>query len=182
MPHNLFALVTYGGRAVFCFSGESRLLNHSQNLSKSCLYQFVLMPAPSSKLNGPYSMFFPWLYWNRAASQPSLLWKTSSLSFLSLDQVSLHPWISSVTFHCTGDALAVSLIRCSVPPAAVLAKPYSGNNISQSLPEMPHQIHPPITFAFFSMAAPHCQAAIWQRINTPTLTDELLACGRSSCY
>lgn len=112
----------------------------------------------------------------------TLLWKTNSLSFLLLDQVSLHPWISSVTFHCTGDTLAVSLIWCSVPPAAVLAKPYNGNNISQFLPEMPHQIHPPIMFAFFSMATSHCQSVIWQRINTPTLTDELLACGRNSCY
>lgn len=51
-----------------------------------------------------------------------LLRKTSSSGFLSLDQVSLYPWISLVTFHWTGDALKASLIHCRVIPA-VLTRP-----------------------------------------------------------
>ena len=78
-----------------------------------------------------------------------LLWKTSSSGFLSLDQVSLHPWISLVTFHWTGDALKASLIHCRVIAAVVLTRPWNSKNISQSLPEMPHQTHSPIAFAFF---------------------------------
>lgn len=75
----------------------------------------------------------------------SLLWKTSSSGFLSLDQVSLYPWISSVTFHCTGDAWKTSLIWCSYSCCEALQRQqyfsFSTRNASQA--------HPPIAFAFF---------------------------------
>lgn len=58
-----------------------------------------------------------------------LLWKTTSSGFHSLDQVSLYPWINLVTFHWIGDALKASLILWR----------RNEKNISQCLPEMPHQ-------------------------------------------
>lgn len=46
----------------------------------SCLYPFVLVPAPSPELNGSSSLFFPSrLFWNRAASQPSLCYGKQAL-------------------------------------------------------------------------------------------------------
>lgn len=52
--HIIFLLLLPMEEEQFSVSVVSLLLNHSQNLSKSCLYQFVLMPAPSSKLNCPF--------------------------------------------------------------------------------------------------------------------------------
>lgn len=110
-----------------------------------------------------------------------LLWKTSSSGFLSLDQVSLYPWISLVTFHWTGDALKASLIWGRVIPAVVLTR--QGLKRAKVFHSLYQKcLTRPILQLLlpFSMAASHCWSDIWQCISTPSLTDEFLAHGRNS--
>lgn len=98
-------------------------------LHPKCI-QVLFIPICS---NASTSFWIKWLFFpvfsimvmlkQSSLSAFPLLWKTSSSGFLSLDQVSLYPWISLVTFHWTGDALKASLIWCRVIPAVVLTRP-----------------------------------------------------------
>lgn len=100
----------------------------------------------------------------------SLLWKTTSSGFHSLDQVSLYPWINLVTFHWIGDALKASLILWRRNGKKYFSVPT--RNASPIL-----QTHLP-----FSMSASPCQSVIWQCVSTPSLTEKFLAHARNSCY
>lgn len=173
MPHIFLPLLPLEGKS---FS-LSVVRDPSSKLQPDCMQAlFIPICSKASTVSWIKWHFFPVFSIMVILKQSSLsafplLWKTTSSGFHSLDQVSLYPWINSVTFHWIGDALKASLILWRT----------NEKNISQCLPQMPHHFSKCICL-FLCLHHPARQSFGSMSVHTPSLTGKFLAHARNSCY